>query len=421
MPDIVDTPTSQALTAGMDRWLRLRWCLAPGQIIAVLLAGPLPPRPPAWLLAALLGVTFLPGLAARVWRRVENERALLATLILVDVALLTVALALCGGASNPFSVLYLAYVILGCVLLGPRHGWISTVVASGFYAALFLLLPAPSGHGAHMHGGGSELGRHLWSMYFAFVAVAILAVLFVASVIRTLRVREADLAEAKARAERNERLASVMVLAAGTAHEMGTPLATIAITAKEMERAAADWRDPQWREDAQLIRREVERCRRLLDDLRGQAGTVEGETPVASPIGEVVAKVAQTLSEAERRRVTLTPASAAVEVFLPRAAFVQVLGNLVRNALEASSPDAPVLIDASAGAATVVRVTDRGHGMDAGTVARAREPFFTTKPPGAGLGLGLFLADRFARDLGGTLLIDSKPGAGTEIRLELPS
>jgi len=404
----------------VERWLRLRWWLAPGQIVAVVAAGPLPPSVPVWLLVALLSVALLPGVVARICRRRETERAVLAALILGDVALLTLALALCGGASNPFSVLYLAYVILGCVLLGPRHGWISTVVASGFYAALFVLSPAPGGHG-HMHGGGGELGRHLWSMYFAFVAVAILSVLFVASVMRTLRVREADLAEAKSRAERNERLASVMVLAAGTAHEMGSPLATIAITAKEMERAAADWKDPQWREDARLIRSEVERCRRLLDDLRGQAGAVEGETPVASPIGEVVAKLSETLSEAERRRVTITPAAATVEVFLPRAAFAQVLGNIVRNALDASPPDAPVVIDASAGETTVVRVTDHGCGMDAGTLQRAREPFFTTKPPGAGLGLGLFLADRFARDLGGTLLIDSKPGAGTEIRLELPS
>ena len=84
--------------------------------------------------------------------------------------------------------------------------------------------------------------------------------------------------------------------------------------------------------------------------------------------------------------------------------------------------DAPILIEASAREGMVsVSVRDHGHGMDASTLARAREPFFTTKPPGAGLGLGLFLADRFAKDVGGAMQLSSTIGQGTEVRLELPA
>jgi two-component system, sensor histidine kinase RegB len=422
MTPVSDSSTSQALLVGLDRWLRVRWWMVPCQIAAIAAAGPLPPSVPIWLLAGLSVMAMLPGIFAGKWRRVESARTMLSALILGDLVLLTVALGLCGGPSNPFTVLYLVYLTLACVLLGPKHGWTATGVAAGLYALLFLLSPA-SGNAshAHVHGAASDLRQHLWSMYFAFIAVSALVVTFVSSVMRTLRAREADLVEAWARADRNERLANITVLAAGTAHEMGTPLATIAVTAKELERAAVQVQQDQWADDARLIRSEVDRCRRLLDELRGHAGAVEGEAPSPIRLDEALGAATSELPNSMRERIAITPTAETVKVFLPRTAFVQVLGNLVRNAIEASQPDKPIVIDASSGGGVVaVSVRDQGHGMDASTLARAREPFFTTKPPGAGLGLGLFLADRFAKDVGGALQLRSTLGQGTEVRLELP-
>jgi two-component system, sensor histidine kinase RegB len=411
--------TSQALTVGLDRWLRLRWWLAPLQIAAVALAGPLPYAAPQWSLGVVLCLSLAPGFLTHGLRGAGSPRVILAGSLLGDFVLLTVSLALCGGPSNPFSVLYLVYLTLACVLLGPVFGWIGAGVAAVCYAGLFLLPARPGDHAGHMHGGPTELWRHLWSMYFAFVAVSVLVVGFVASVMRVLRRREAELAEAQERAARNERLANVLVLAAGTAHEMATPLSTIAVTAKEMEREASLAGQGAVAEDARLIRGEVKRCRRLLDELRGQAGAIEGEAPVSLSLHEALQAATASLAETTRARVILAEAAASVRLLLPRAAFVQVLGNVVRNAIEASSPADPVVIDATVGESTItVRVADRGRGMDDATRARALEPFFTTKPPGVGLGLGLFLADRFTRDVGGRLVLDSLPGRGTEVRME---
>ncbi len=417
-------PTGQALLVGLDRWLRLRWWLAPGEVIAIAVAGPNPPSVPLGWLAILAAFAPLPGVLASRWRHRSGSRMLFGGFLLVDLGLLTVALALCGGTSNPFSVLYLVYVTLACVLLGPAYGWIGAGIAAVLYACLFFLSPTaqPQGVHVHVHGTSSELQRHLWAMYFAFLAVAVLVVTFVSSVTRALRKREADLAEAKDRAERNERLANVMVLAAGTAHEIGTPLATIAVTAKEMERAAAELGQAQWIDDARLIRSEVERCRRLLDQLRGQAGTVEGEAPVAINLGQAVAAAVAALPEKGRHQVTVARGAEAVGLFLPRLAFVRVLENILRNALDASPPDGPVVVDASDGDRSItVSVRDQGRGMDQKTLDRAREPFFTTKPTGTGLGLGLFLADRFARDVGGRLALESHLGGGTQVRLQFPA
>lgn len=414
-------PTQQALLVGLDRWLRLRWWLAPGQVVAIAATAPAPLSVPLWSLVTLAALAPLPGVLTRRWRYRSSSHALLGAFVLGDLGLLTVALSLCGGTSNPFSILYLVYVTLACVLLGPAYGWIGTAVAAALYAGLFLLSASTDPHAAHVHGGGAALQRHLGTMYVAFVAVAVLVVTFVSSVTRALRGREADLAEAQDRAARNERLANVMVLAAGTAHEIGTPLATIAVTAKEMERAAAGLDEPQLIDDARLIRSEVERCRALLDQLRGQAGALEGEAPVPVKLGDAVFAAIAALPERARGQVTVAPSAEVVPLFLPRAAFVRVLGNIVRNALEASPPDRPVVIAANAREhAVTVTITDQGRGMDAGTVARAREPFFTTKPTGTGLGLGLFLADRFAREVGGTLALESHPGRGTRVCFEFP-
>jgi two-component system sensor histidine kinase RegB len=415
-------PTGQALMVSLDRWLRLRWWLAPAEVIAIAAAGPIPLAVPFWSLAILVAFAPLPGVLASRLRHRQASRVPLGGFILADLVLLTVALALCGGTSNPFSVLYLVYVTLACILLGPSYGWAGTAVAAVLYACLFLPTPFADPHAAHVHGSQTALQRHLWTMYFAFVAVAVLVVSFVSSVTRVLRNRESALAEARDRAARNERLANVMVLAAGTAHEIATPLATIAVTAKEMERTAAGLAQTQLIDDARLIRGEVERCRRLLEQLRGQAGAVEGEAPVSLKLGDAVSAAIAELPQRARQQVRLAGDAHAFGLVLPPAAFVRVLANILRNALEASPPDGPIVVDAqTCDRSIAVTVTDMGRGMDPRTMDHAREPFFTTKPTGTGLGLGLFLADRFARDVGGSLVLESHPGRGTQVRFVFPA
>jgi two-component system sensor histidine kinase RegB len=98
----------------------------------------------------------------------------------------------------------------------------------------------------------------------------------------------------------------------------------------------------------------------------------------------------------------------------------QVLVALIRNAFDASSPDQRVTLLVNQLPSLRVEVTDAGRGMAAEEAARAGEPFFTTKPPGSGLGLGLFLARAFADQMGGSLRWESTVGKGTSVVLDLP-
>jgi two-component system sensor histidine kinase RegB len=103
---------------------------------------------------------------------------------------------------------------------------------------------------------------------------------------------------------------------------------------------------------------------------------------------------------------------------LPQDEIVGALGALLRNALDASPPDGRVTLSAddSAGSLTL-RVADLGTGMSPEVLAHADEPFFTTKPPGQGLGLGVFLARSVTEQLGGRFTIRSAAGAGTDVTL----
>jgi two-component system sensor histidine kinase RegB len=124
-------------------------------------------------------------------------------------------------------------------------------------------------------------------------------------------------------------------------------------------------------------------------------------------------------SLAQRLDVSVPPGTQIVAV--PAEPLRQAIVALVRNAFDASTPDQRVTMRVEDADGLRIEVIDQGRGMDEAEMARAGEPFFTTKPPGAGLGLGLFLVRAFADQMGGALRLHSHPGSGTSVVLELPS
>jgi two-component system sensor histidine kinase RegB len=403
-------------------WLiRLRWGALVGQVATILVVErilgidvPLGP------LAVVVAIEALINVAATLWLRSGRPvaEATMALTMALDIGILTALLFFTGGPSNPFSFLYLVHIALAAVVLPLTWTWILVALSlacSGalFYGPVWLRLDhsAVGGHLEHMR-------LHLQGMWFAFAVAAGFIVYFVTRVQRALAEREADLAAERAAAVRNERLASLATLAAGAAHELATPLGTIAVAAGELERQAIR-RLPAPLEDVRLIRTQIERCRAILDQMAADAGESAGEAPVPTTLARIVEEALRDLPGTPALEVDLGPLREMMLLAPPRA-LGQALGALVKNAQDASPAGAAVRIHAERdGDGVRIAVRDQGPGMPAEVLTHAGEPFFTTKAPGRGLGLGLFLARTVIEQLGGRLHIDSAPGRGTRATLAL--
>lgn len=358
------------------------------------------------------------GALSNLWLASRKDRAgHLGAFLVLDVVLLTGLLYLSGGPTNPFSIIYVVYIAMSAVMLAPRWTWTIAGLSIVSFAALFVA-HVPSEHLGHAgHGGGFQ--THLYGMFIALVLAVALITYFVSQLSLELRRRERALAEAEERTHRWGKLASIATLAAGAAHELGTPLGTIAVAAKEIARQARNVPGGEGLvEDAELIREELERCRVVLDRMAAAGGEHVGEALSSLLVEEMFADVRARLSPEQAERWVTRTNVATIEA--PKDAFLQMVENIARNGFDACEAGCVSLDVQGLDRAVELRFADEGHGMNEQAVKRATEPFFTTKSTGDRMGLGLFLARTLVDSLGGRLTIESSTGQGTVIRVVLP-
>lgn len=393
---------------------RLRWIAVIGQIAATVVAVrgfdlPVPILP----IAVVILLTAMSNAALVLGMSLGRPPAwMVQAVLLFDVGALTALLYFTGGASNPFASLYLVHVAMAVIALGSAWTWGVALVTVACYGALFIW---------HV-----PWGRPLpdlvvgWGQWLSIALVAVLIVVFTGRVERALRMREQELTDAREQAARNEQLAALTTLAAGAAHELNTPLGTIAVVARELEVAANNAVDAaSVREEARLIRSEVDRCRHIINRLRLDIGEEAGPRRTTDVDG-LITFLRDELRPHELARLDIfTPLNGGVKG--PAGAIEQALLVLIRNAFDASGPNDRVTLTIQPVADRIrLVVEDRGAGMTDDQLRNAGTPFFTTKEPGKGMGLGLFLVRLVAERCGATFSIESKVGQGTRATLELP-
>jgi len=415
------------------QWLaRLRWLAVAGQTLAALIAVfVLRLQLPLAAMELIIAVTALSNLALqfvigpRAGRMsLSLSPALVPGVLVLDVLLLTALLLCSGGAGNPFSILYLVHIAMAVATLPEAWSWMVAATATACYALLFLW---PLEFRGPLQLTPVAAAAANW---VAVTLVAIVIAYFVGRMNRSLRRHQRELIDARERAGRNERLAALTTLAAGAAHELNTPLSTIAVVARELELLGEKLSLPAaesaggaagFVQDARLIRQEVNRCQFILSRMRLDA--LHGESPgEESPaaMDELLKELQADFNSGETTlrvkcegELSMTP--------IPARTLRQALAILIDNAMDASPPGKAVdLAIVARNGDIVFEVSDGGAGMSDDVCRRAGEPFFTTKPPGVGMGLGLFLARLLAEKLGGSLVLRSTPGLGTRATLQMP-
>lgn len=443
------TPADTAPAVDLEWLCGPRWGAVAAYALALGLsrAGVLQPMP--WIpIAAGAALTVASNLALMGRGAPATARLTLAVLG-SDVVLLTAVLYLSGGASNPLTALYLIPIALAAMLSSAPWAWAVTALSITAFGLLFFaedtalvppLDPAEplehATHGAHAehaaHAGhaaqaphashaahSGHFSSHLRGMWVAFALTAVSVAYFITRVTAALRRRERELNRTRTRALRAERVAALASLAGSTAHELGTPLASIRLAATEMERALERGAGTDTLlDDVRLVADQANRCRQILDAMLVEAGQWVGEAPVEIGLPAIVEGALALVPAAERARVDVELDTSLPRVRVPRSSLTQSLHNLVRNALDASPSDGRVALRVQGtGDRISITVRDHGVGMGPEQLSEAMEPFVTTKSKGQGL--GLFLARSIAERLGGQLVLTSTPGQGTEARMEL--
>jgi len=395
----------------------IRWVAVAGQALTLLtvhygLGFRLPLRPAMAVVACSalmnIGVFVLRRRAAT--RMGEREAAVYLGYDLLQLAAL---LYLTGGLENPFSILVLAPVTVGATVLSQRPVMALAVFA---VAAITALASAhePLPWRTEPLVFPPELIIGIWT------ALA-LATVFIAGYTWTVAQEARQLRDAMAATQlalaREQRVSAVGALAAAAAHELGSPLATIAVVARELAHDLPA--DSPHAEDAALLLSQTERCRRILAQL-AQQPEEDGVSPYTRLPISVLVEAAGTLYRDERIRLIFaaTGAPPEAEPLVRRSPeIMHGLNNLIQNAVQFARREVSVTIFWDHAVVTV-EIADDGPGFPAHLLGRLGEPYLSTRADGSDhMGLGIFIAQSLLERSGAQLAFDNLVEGGAHVAI----
>ncbi|PIE25000.1 MAG: two-component sensor histidine kinase [Neptuniibacter caesariensis] len=372
-----------------------------------------------WFIGSALGLLALLNLItyARLlspWPVIEPE---FFTQLIAEMSLYGAILFHMGGATNPFIFLLLVPLIIASATLSKRYVWLASITAVGIYSSLlFYYESLVQLQGNHQHRVLELFDFYILGMWINFLLTVLVVTYFIVRMRHSMQAQQDRLEEEREKRIQDQQLLSLATMAAGTAHELGTPLSTMQVLLKELEYEHQD--KPELLEDLTLLRQQTDLCAARLQQM-AQSVKQEQSSTLILPATQIVAEtVEQFILQRPEVTQTLTVSGRGTSPELScTTSLRQSLLNLLNNAADAEPKG--IEIDLDWGQQEVLfRIHDKGPGITLEQSTNLGKPFMTTK--GKGLGIGLFLTATTLARYAGDVRLYNHPEGGTLTEVRLP-
>lgn len=419
---------NQQITAALNRNLHflniIRSFIAIGQTVALFYFSVIDDiglrLPPLFI---ILGLMCLFSVATFIRLASRKQVSELEFFIHLSMDMLALALMLyfSGGASNPFISYLLVPVAIGSSIL--RWNYSAALALFGLIAYSLLLFYHVPVHALMMHGDMAGMGAmgslnlHLAGMWLNYVVSAILIAYFIVRMAQTINQQRQQLTEQREQQMESDRLVAVATLAANTAHQLGTPINSISLLARELDELEHRKGRQPVLEDLQT---QVNRCKEILQSLVSTADIALSEKDQTLPVQHYFKDLLDrwsVLHPGQAIDINQGSLSAINREFLAPKSLEPAIFNLLNNAAQSGADKIQVAFESDEDSISM-RLNDNGSGIAPEVVENIGRPFNSDKPQG--MGIGLYLAITTAEAMGGSLVI--KPvKQGTSVCLKLPT
>jgi len=332
----------------------------------------------------------------------------------IDVFAISAVLYFTGGATNPFAWFFLLPLMIAAILLSPRFVWSITALTIISYSLLLQyhipLVTLEMSHGSFM--------QHIVGMWFGFILSAVLVAYFVTSMANTLRQQEQSLFHVREQTLRDEQVVALGALAAGAAHELGTPLATIAILADELQSDYFEKYNSDLQTKLGIISSQVVRCKDAISVLSASSGEIRAESGKITLVADYLQQFILTWKQHRpNSNCIFTFQGENSQHIIAEKMLDQSLCNILDNATDVSPEHVEMNVQWDNDSLIII-INDHGPGLCFKANEALGKSRFSNKQHG--LGVGLLLAHSVIERLQGEISFNNNSFGGLSIQIVLP-
>ena len=342
--------------------------------------------------------------------------------VLLEICFFSLIFYFSGGATNPFTFLYLIPLAVSAIILPSKMTWILTLVAISIYGLLLkFYIPLSYGVAVNQHASthSGQFSQHVLGMWFGFFISSVLVAWFISYLSKELKQRDEDIAQAKQLELRSQQMITLGSLAAGTAHELGTPLASMSIITEDLTHGFIKENQPELFESQLILKQQILRCKKILSVLSDSTGESRADAGYLIRADEFISEIIQYCQNkrSDVRCIKKIGTELAQGQLLYDKTIYQALVNLVNNSADSTEDSIQLSVSLNL-EYLVIQLQDNGEGMSDEQIALAGDVAFSTKPDG--MGIGLFLAITTIRRCGGSVDFNRLEEKGMRILIQLP-